>query len=168
MSSIVFRSPTGGWLTRPSDDYGNGAYGASRKRTRNDRTERYTHRGVDLYIEAGQPVFAPTVCEVHRHIQCYPDTKEFTGLELDAAWCRVKILYVAFDPAEMAVGRALDAGETIGKAQELRERYPSRPGRRSITPHIHFEFTRIDPAAVWATASLIRKAEELARELRNI
>lgn len=162
MSSIVFRSPTGSWLPRYQDQCGSGLFGASRKRVKGGKTVRYTHKGLDLYREPGQPVFSPTICEVFRHVQCYENTRHFTGLELDAPWCRIKLLYVTFDPEAMPVGKELGAGDQIGRAQDIRARHPG------ITPHIHLEFTRIDPSAVWAAMGIIAKAEDLAKALRNI
>lgn len=172
MSSIVFVSPTGGWLPRENDSYGSGRYGASRKRIRNGRVVRQTHPGLDLYVVPGRQVVSPVVGQVFRHIQCYsdgPGADHFTGISIDASWCRIELLYVGFDKDVVPVGHVLDAGDPVGTAQDLRTRYPAGPGgRQAITPHIHIEFVRIDPAAVWAATGIIKKAGILAEALRDI
>jgi hypothetical protein len=132
---------------------------------------RYTHPGIDLFIEPGRPVLSPVVGDIFRHIKCYgkgPGSEHYTGLAINAAWCRVEILYVGFNPDDVPVGKVVDAGEKIGLAQDLRTRYPGKQGGGAITPHIHLEFIRIDPAAVWAATGVFRQAEALAKTLRDI
>jgi hypothetical protein len=171
MGTIVFVSPTGSWNTRETDSYGNGQYGAPRSRVYNNKVIRYTHPGLDLFIKPGKPVLSPVVGDVFRHIRCYSTgvgADYYTGLSINATWCRVELLYVGFNPDAMPVGKALDVGEEIGVAQDLRTRYPKRGDREPITPHIHIEFVRIDPSAVWAAVRVINQALALATDLRKV
>jgi hypothetical protein len=169
--NIVFVSPTGSWLPRHDDSYGNGLYGASRAKVVNNKVVRYTHPGLDLHIKPGRPVFSPVVGDIFRHIRCYssgPGSDHFTGLAINCTWCRIELLYVGFNPDAVPVGKAVDAGEEIGLAQDLRTRYPKRGDKEPITPHIHIEFVRVDPGAVWAAIGVIKQAESLAKYLRNV
>lgn len=171
MSSIVFVSPTGHWHPRPNDAYGSGSYGASRKRFRDGRTIRESHPGLDLFIEPGDTVLSPVVGQIFRHIRCYSSgigAEHYTGISIDASWCRIELLYVGFNPDALTVGTYVEAGEIIGRAQDLRTRYPARDGNEPITPHIHLEFIRIDPAAVWAAMGIIQRVRTLSESVRNL
>lgn len=161
MKPVVFVSPTESWIPRGTDRRGCGDYGASRKRVEGDRVRRYAHRGLDLYADPGRPIVSPTICEVNRHIRVYSDTAHYTGLELEAPWCRIKLLYVSFEPDAVPLGKELNAGEQIGLAQDIRGRYPG------ITPHVHLEFVSIDPQAVWEASGLVRRVENLCAFLRD-
>jgi hypothetical protein len=169
--NIVFVSPTGTWSPRDGDSYGSGLYGASRSRILDNRVVRYTHPGIDLKVQPGRPIVSPVVGDIFRHIKCYgkgPGSDHYTGLAINATWCRIELLYVGFNPDAVPVGKMVDAGEQIGIAQDLRTRYPKRGGKDAITPHIHLEFVRIDPGAVWAATGVIKQAEYLAQYLRTV
>ncbi len=128
-------SPAGGVCRlRGEDAWGAGAFGAP-------RGERL-HRGVDIEVRPGRPVFAPFPGRVVRRADPYGDDDRFAGLLLagDGAWAGVeaKLFYLRGEP-----GRTVKAGEAIGRAQDIGARYPG------ITPHIHLEICRdgrvVDP-----------------------
>jgi len=116
-------SPTGRGV-RGVDEWGSGAFGASR-----DGGVR-RHAGTDFVATPDQVVTAPCGGVVTRRVRCYADTPRWQGLEIDAGWGLVKLLYV--EP-RVAPGVRVSAGEPIGVAQDLRARYPG------ITPHVHLE-----------------------------
>src|SRR5262245_1710115 len=64
---------------RGSDNFGNGAYGASR-----DGGAR-AHQGVDLVARSGEAVFSPIPGTIIREAQPYPDDNRYRGLSFKGA-----------------------------------------------------------------------------------
>lgn len=131
-------NPTG-HAVRGEDTYGSGAYGASRS------GGRRRHRGADYVAEPGELVHAPIAGQVTRTGFAYRNDERYSFVELqDHAQGRtVRVLYVGPD---IAIGDVVQAGDPIGRAQDLSMRYP-----RGITNHVHVEMRdspgfRVDPS----------------------
>lgn len=124
-----FINPTNA-APRTWDDFGSGAYGASR-----DGGVRH-HAGVDYVAEAGQSVKAPISGYVTRIGYAYDDDLSFRYVEITnpALRYQARVLYVSPD---VAVGDTVRLGQAIGEAQTLQGRYPG------ITDHVHLEVSRL-------------------------
>jgi murein DD-endopeptidase MepM/ murein hydrolase activator NlpD len=122
---------------RGTDDYGSGAYGASRGNRK--------HNGLDFIVLPKQEVFALNDGIVTKLGYPYADDLRYRYVEVtDSDENRLRYFYV--DPG-VSKGAKLLKGAVIGTAQDLGRRY-SRNGK-TITPHIHFEVilkgNHIDP-----------------------
>lgn len=120
-------SPTGKDI-RISDKHGMGRYGASRGKKR--------HRGADYICEPGQSVLSPIAGIVRREARPYREGP-YGGLVIENQFVAVKMFYLK--PDLSLIGVSVKQGQEIGKAQDLRDKYPG------ITPHIHMEISSIDP-----------------------
>ena len=111
-------------VLRGEDDWGSGAFGAP-------RGERF-HRGIDIVVDPDQPVLSPFDGEVVREAIPYEDDQHYSGLLLrghgDWDGCELKLFYMS-GPHEGTI----EAGEVIGHAQNIAQKYPG------ITCHIHVE-----------------------------
>lgn len=105
------------------DHLGDGHFGA--------RRSDHTHEGIDLVVEPGQLVIAPTKCHVDRIAMPYPVDFTWSGLQLSTPLVLIKIFYI--EPLKDIIGKDIDFAEPLGYAQDIRKKYPS------ITPHIHFQ-----------------------------
>lgn len=122
---------------RGHDAHGDGYYGASRGSR--------SHAGVDLIAKPGADVYSPFNGTVVREAQAYSDTSEYKGVVVRGKdeWqgYEAKILYA--DPPNELRGKEVKAGDKIGTAQDIGQRY------KGITPHVHFELRKdnkpIDP-----------------------
>ncbi len=128
-----------GLLVRGHDEWGDGAFHASRDEGRR------LHEGIDLVAWPRTPFLAPLACRVVREAAPYPNDPRFSGLLLDIGQERqVKVFYIA--PIRDLLGGDVAAGTVLGHVQDLRDKY------RGITPHVHVELwsegKRIDPAEV--------------------
>jgi len=135
-------NPTNGFV-RGTDAYGHGYFGASRDHGRR------AHKGVDYVAAPGDVVHAPVSGKVTRIGDAYRSRSGYHFVEVrdETHGMLVRVYYVA---PSVAVGDAIIAGEEIGTAQDLRNRY------RGITNHVHVELfdhagTRIDAASVLPT-----------------
>lgn len=109
------------------DSAGSGRFGSSRS----GGTRK--HAGVDLLVTKGQPVFAPLNGTITRQAYPYANDRKFTGLHLTTSdGFKVKIFYM--QPLPGIIGKAVKAGDQIGTAQDISEKYSSR-----MKPHIHVE-----------------------------
>jgi murein DD-endopeptidase MepM/ murein hydrolase activator NlpD len=128
---------------RGVDAYGSGAFGASR-----DGGSR-AHRGIDLVATPGEPVRAPISGVITRIGAAYAGQERLTYVEIvnpDTHYT-ARLLYVG---PTVEAGAAVAAGDVVGSAQDLAQRYP-----HGITNHVHVEFdgrrgARLDPAVVLA------------------
>lgn len=137
---IDFANPTHG-LIRGVDAYGSGTFGAVR-----DGGKR-KHHGVDYVVAPGDWVEAPIAGTITRYGYAYRRDKDFRYVEIrnEETGMRARVLYV---DASVADGAVVAAGEIIGTAQDLAERYP-----HGITNHVHVELTDqkgalLDPATL--------------------
>ena len=130
-------NPTGHDL-RGEDAYGAGFFGASRA------AGARRHRGADYVAEPGEIVRAPIAGVVQRIGFAYRGDQRYRYVELaDANTGRdVRVLYVG---PLVQLGAIVEAGDPIGRAQDLSARYP-----RGITNHVHVELRQsgalADPA----------------------
>lgn len=126
---------------RGIDVYGSGAFGAPRD------GGRRTHHGVDLVAVSGELVRAPISGVITRIGAAYAgqDKLKFVEIANPATHYVARVLYVG---PLVTRGATVAAGDSIGTAQNLAERYP-----RGITNHVHIELTgrrggRLDPLVV--------------------
>lgn len=112
---------------RGVDAYGSGAYGAVRD------GGRRRHQGVDLIASPGEPVRAPIAGVVTRVGAAYAGQDRLRFVEIANAQTRylARVLYVS---ATVTPGAHVEAGDTIGSAQDLTVRYAL-----GITNHVHVE-----------------------------
>lgn len=127
--------------TRGVDAYGSGAFGAPRD------GGRRAHHGVDLITTPGEPVRAPIAGVVTRIGAAYaaPSRLQYVEIVNAATQYAARVLYVG---PVVSKGRAVAAGDVIGTAQNLAQRYPG-----GMTNHVHVELVgrrgiRLDPEVV--------------------
>ena len=126
---------------RGIDVYGSGAFGAPRDGSRR------THHGVDLVAVPGEAVRAPIAGMITRIGPAYAGQGRLQFVEIANPTTHyvARVLYVG---PLVRQGVTVAAGDFIGTAQSLAERYP-----KGITNHVHVEFTgrlgdRLDPLVV--------------------
>ncbi len=121
---LVIVNPTG--LPRRDDPAGSGAFAAPRGWR--------LHPGTDWLCKPGQPVKAPIGGKVNRIVYPYGDSRDFQGLEIVAP-DKSAIAHVFYlVPMPFLLHRTIEAGDTIGYAQDVRRRYPKD---KKMKPHIH-------------------------------
>lgn len=122
---LKFRPVIRPFRRRKCDKFGCGSFGASR-----DGGAR-SHAGMDVLSEVGSPVFAPFGGTV-RVFQAYKNYGGLLGIEVKGKAYSCKIMYVNHIP-ELKTGDKVRAGQMIGYAQSLQEKYPG------ISNHLHVE-----------------------------
>lgn len=134
-----FANPTGA-APRDHDDFGSGAFGASR-----DGGARH-HEGVDYVAVAGQVIHAPISGYVTKLGFAYvgDDSLRFVEITNPATRYVARAFYI---DATVTVGDVLRMGDAIGRAASLQSHYPG------ITDHVHLEVIgpsgdRIDAGAL--------------------
>lgn len=120
---------------RKSDKWGQGHYGASRGKR--------THRGVDLACYPGSKILSPVTGVFTKYGFPYGDDLSYRYVQItDIDGRDHRFFYV---DTHMSIGAEVQAGEYIGKVQNLGGRY------EGITEHIHYEVKHegkhIDPMA---------------------
>lgn len=138
-----FANPTG-LAPRAHDDFGSGAYGASRD------GGRRRHAGVDYVAEAGQTVVAPISGYVSRIGYTYGDTDRYRYVEITnpALGYEARVFYVSPD---VEVGQAVRVGAPIGHAASLQTRYAG------ITDHVHLEIAAPGRGRIDATRMIAQR-----------
>jgi hypothetical protein len=116
-------SPTGSHEVRGTDKHGSGAFGSNRGAR--------IHTGSDMVVIPGQEIFAPHDCIVRRSLLVYTDSQKWKGLELVGKEHITRLMYVIPKPG--IIGQEVKAGDVIGYAQKISERY------EEITEHIHWD-----------------------------
>jgi len=112
------------------DASGSGRFGSSRG------GGSRKHNGVDLEVIKGQPVYAPFAGTVTKQAYPYEGDRKFTGLHLTRAdGVKMKIFYMLPKPG--IVGKTVNAGDEIGRAQDISEKWGA-----PMKPHIHVEIWR--------------------------
>ena len=113
-------------MTVRIDDAGSGEFGAKRGGR--------LHMGVDLRYEPNEPVAAFFDGYVNRIVYPYNDTLTWQGLELVSDDNRFidHILYIF--PLANVLKHNVVKGQTIGHAQNIKQRYPHLP---KMINHIH-------------------------------
>jgi len=113
---------------RGADDWGSGAFGASRGRR--------THKGIDYACYPGTIVKSPVAGLVTRIGYPYGDDLSYRYVEVTTPdGMRHRIFYI--EPL-VNHGDIIRHGSPIGEAQDIASRYED-PAKRPMTNHIHFE-----------------------------
>lgn len=108
---------------RGVDEWGSGAYGASRGERK--------HVGVDFVAEPGVLIGSHRSGVVSKLGYPYGDDLSFRYVEVTTPnGKRLRFFYLAPHVAE---GEKIEIGDTLGAVQSLQKRYPN------ITDHVHFE-----------------------------
>ena len=127
------KSPVPGPVVR-SDEWGEGAFGAGRGTKKHD--------GLDLIVIPGQPIFSMIDGTVEKYEQCYLYDTRWTGIQIANAQLRVELWYMEPTRTEIKVDQFVQAGEYLGKAQDISEKYPpTEKIPHKMTPHIHVRVT---------------------------
>lgn len=136
------------------------AFGSGDFLARRDAGAR-KHHGVDYVAAVGQPVHAPISGEVSRLGYAYGGKSGLRLVEIANGETKytARVLYV--DPS-VEVGDVVVAGEEIGRAQDLGERYPG------ITNHVHVELRDERQRLLDASEQLPSSAILAARVLRAL
>ena len=145
-SSPFFSPLTDNQLFRGTDLHGSGFYGASR---RNENGTSRSHNGIDIIVSKYQTIYAPISGYIRRYSMPYSNDSRWLGLLIEGNGkhqnYEMKIWY--FQPYSGILGTNVYAGQAIGKAQDLREKYSD------ITPHCHVEVrykgALIDPTSLF-------------------
>jgi len=121
------------------DASGSGRFGSSRGGGSRQ------HNGVDLEVTKGQPIYAPFAGTITKQAYPYENDRKFTGLHLTRQdGIKVKMFYMLPKPG--LIGKAVTAGQEIGRAQDISEKYGA-----PMKPHIHVE--------VWNGTTLMNPEE---------
>jgi len=119
-----FSDVSTGHGVRRSDHWGSGHYGAGRGNR--------THRGVDFAVSPGDEILAPIDGDIVRMARPYADDSRYEGIVIKGTgpWdgIEVRIFYV-----EGYGSGAIKAGDPVGRAQNLQQKYPG------IGNHVHLE-----------------------------
>ena len=123
---LLHRKGSRSYIVRGVDDWGSGAFGASRGNR--------PHLGLDLVVLPGESVYAPFDMEVQRISNPYTNSP-YTGIAFrsttDTTVFNGRLWY--FTPQSDIVGNNVRKGEVIGTAQDLGLKYPG------ITNHVHLQ-----------------------------
>jgi murein DD-endopeptidase MepM/ murein hydrolase activator NlpD len=121
------------------DAAGSGRFGSSRG------GGSRLHNGVDLEVIKGQPVYAPFAGTITKQAYPYEGDRKYTGVHLTRAdGVKMKVFYMLPKPG--IIGKAINAGDEIGRAQDISEKYGA-----PMKPHIHVE--------VWNGTTLLNPEE---------
>ena len=96
-----------------SDSMGDGEFGAPRGVR--------THTDLDLECTIDEPVLAPHDSHATRLFWPYKEDKRFCGVELVSEYFISQIMY--FAPLKDLVGKDVLAGDVLGTAQNVQDRY---------------------------------------------
>ena len=112
---------------RKTDDWGSGAYGASRGGR--------THRGIDYICYPNTQIKSTVTGTFTKYGICYSDNPFFRYVEIqDDRGYKHRFFYVR---THLPLGAAINASDYIGFAQNIAGRY-SRPDKIMLN-HIHYE-----------------------------
>jgi murein DD-endopeptidase MepM/ murein hydrolase activator NlpD len=131
-----------------NDSGGRGVYQA--------RRGAKAHTGTDYSVTPGEPVYSPCSGQVKRIARCYSDTPQYTGVVVQGATVRLKVLYVR---PTVQVGEHVGRGSQIGIAQDISQRI-GKDGlykNQGITPHIHIEVEHMDIEVLLPILELLEK-----------
>lgn len=119
-----------GIRVRGQDNWGNGRYGATRKK----KSKRYLHEGADLLFKEGEKVHALAAGVVTRIGYPYhpddPQKGHFRYVQISVDGVEHRYFYVA---PLVTLGQEISKGQPIGEAQGIANGYPG------MGNHVHFE-----------------------------
>lgn len=121
-----------------SDSWGDGNFGSSR----GDRA----HQGVDIEVYEGETIYSPIPGKINRIAYPYADDLKWQGVEILGLgeWTGYSIKMFYMSPDKSLIGKTVDRGAPIGKAQAISKKYSP-----AMQDHIHVELrqgaTLLDP-----------------------
>lgn len=132
-------------LLRPSqrirmDGAGSGAFGAGRGGHR--------HKGVDLLVIEGEPIYSPVDGIFDRAAVPYPNDPAWRGLVLKGEGYHIKLFYMV--PVPFTPGQPVKRGQLVGHAQAISEKYGGLP----MLDHLHVEIRKMDGTLIDPTTVL--------------
>lgn len=115
-----------------NDTKGSGAYLA----TRNDLKNKVRlHEGVDYQVTGGQKIYAPFDSTVVRFPFPYAGDTKYKGIILKSTdGTEITVYYLI---PSVSIGQGIKAGQVIGTAQKISEKYGS-----AMQDHIHVEIRK--------------------------
>jgi hypothetical protein len=130
---MKIESPVGSLPIIRDDEWGQGYFGAKRGSKQ--------HNGVDLVVSPGQPICSMIDGVVEKYEQCYTADPRWTGIQIANTQVRVELWYMNARNT-VAVNEHVSAGQRIGVAQNISEKYPpTEKIPHDMTPHIHVRVT---------------------------
>lgn len=118
----TFAALTANQQFRKADNWGSGAFGASRGTRK--------HAGIDIVVYPGQAINAPVSGIIKRIAYPYEDDTDYKGFVLTAGDYEIKIFYANLT---VPIGTKVTAGMKIAEAQNIAAKYSG------MTNHVHFE-----------------------------
>lgn len=127
---------------RTVDDFGSGAYGATRGRR--------VHNGIDFYVSPGSIVCSPVDGRITKYGYCYGDDLKWRYVQItDQNEVDHRLFYVT---TERNLSTRVFKGEPFGRAQDIASKYNTE--NKTMTPHVHYEIKKnggfIDPEEYYA------------------
>jgi len=96
-----------------------------------------THEGQDNECVPGQDVLAPITGKLVRVVYPYGKDSPYRGVLIQAPHVMVKVMYI--EPDTSLVGKRVEEGQVIGKAQDISQKYGG-----GMKPHVHWSVI-VDP-----------------------
>ncbi len=128
---MQFINPTGKGIR--NDAGGAGYFGAPRGSR--------LHNGLDFMCKPGQEVRMPVSGIIVRESLPYAGDLKWRGVYIVSPRIEIKMWYL--DPYSYAVGQRFNAGDAIGIAQDIGEKYDD------VTAHVHMRIVKVDPALLF-------------------
>ena len=116
-----------------SDNWGDGHFGAPRG-TLPGGGKKF-HDGLDLVVAPGTMIGSMIDGVPEKFEQPYANDDRWRGLQMVNDYVRVEYWYMA--PFANIIGVRLHAGDGIGWAQDISEKYGDHATKGRMTPHIH-------------------------------
>ena len=123
----MFQSPVSEPQIRV-DPHGDGHFLAPRSDWKKE--DQRFHRGLDLVVVPNEIIMSPIAGKVVRMAFPYAGDTKWKGLFIKGRYHWVKIFYI--QPMDYLVETQVFAGEVIGVAQDIRDKYDG-----GMLPHIH-------------------------------
>lgn len=128
---MQFMNPTGKGVR--NDAEGSGLFGARRGKRR--------HNGIDFICIPGQVIIMPVAGTIVRESLPYKDDLKWRGVYIVGKRIELQMWY--FTPHAHLIGQRCDAGDDIGVAQDIGDKY------EGMLAHIHMRIVKIDPALLF-------------------
>lgn len=140
-------------VQRTVDDFGSGAYGASRGRR--------VHNGIDFYVPPGSVVCSPVDGRITKYGYCYSSDLHWRYIQItDSNEVDHRLFYVE---TTRNAGTRVFKGEPVGMAQDIASKYDT--DEKKMTPHVHYEIKRnngfLDPEEYYAGNKRLYQAQKI-------